>query len=135
MSIAWSDDLIVGHELIDAQHRQIFAHFEAFLGACDRRRGPEQLRELFHFLESYTASHFAAEEALMQEFAYPYSAEHLDQHRRFVASFAELQRGLAAAGPTVELLVVTTKTLVYWLSEHIRNTDRRFAAFLRATSD
>lgn len=130
-SIAWNDDLIVGHDLIDTQHRQIFAHFDAFLDGCNRRRGPEQLRELFGFLESYTASHFAAEEALMTRYAYPHAAEHVVQHQRFIEKFGELQRSLATSGPTVELLVITTKTLVYWLSEHIRNTDRQYAAFLR----
>lgn len=133
MNIIWSDDLNIGHILIDTQHRQIYAHFEAFLDACNARRGPEQLRELFHFLDSYAASHFAAEERLMKELAYPESAEHSEQHQRFIERFSELQRHLDNRGPTVELLVVTTKTMLYWLGEHIRNTDRQFAAFLRNT--
>ena len=130
MSLAWSEDLAVGHQLIDSQHRQIFAHFDAFLTACNRQQGREQLQELFGFLESYAASHFAAEEELMRERAYPAAAAHISQHRGFCLKFAELQRELASTGPTVELLVVTAKTMVYWLSEHIRHTDRAFATYL-----
>lgn len=131
MSIAWSDDLVVGHPLIDAQHRQLFAHFDAFLEACNQRRGPQQLRELFGFLDNYAATHFAVEEELMQRLAYPDIAEHLAQHHRFTERFGAMQQELTATGPTVELLVVTTKTMAYWLSEHIRHTDLKLVTFLR----
>lgn len=131
MSLYWNDSLAVGHPLIDGQHREIFTRFHAFMEGCDQKRGAAELRELFTFLESYTASHFAAEEALMERLAYPHLADHRTQHRKFIATFAELQQELAKSGPTVLVLVRTSKTMVYWLTEHIRNTDHQLAAFLR----
>lgn len=34
MAIEWSDDLLVGHDAINRQHRENFKSYNAFLSAC-----------------------------------------------------------------------------------------------------
>lgn len=131
MSLQWSDDLAVGHPVIDEQHRQLFDRFNEFIEACDQRRGADHLRELYEFLDTYVKNHFAAEEALMARHFFPATEAHREQHRRFIAKLEALEAELAAVGPTVGVLVMTSKTLVYWLTEHIREIDTQLAGFLK----
>lgn len=134
MALEWNEDLAVGHPLIDTQHRSLFDRFGAFVDACDQRRGPEQLRELFGFLDDYVQGHFGEEEALMARHGYPELARHQAEHRRFIDQLAALKRELESAGPTVQVLIRTNKALIYWLTEHIREVDIRLAGFLRQGS-
>lgn len=131
MSLQWSDDLSVGNELIDAQHRELFTRFEAFIEACNRKRGAEELKVLFDFLDSYVKTHFAEEESLMAAHNFPGYSAHVEQHQRFIAKLAGLRGDLDTAGPTVGVLVMTSKALVYWLTEHIRQIDPQLATFLK----
>ena len=132
MDLNWSDRLKVGHATIDEQHRQLFSAYAAFLNACEQRRGQAHLQEVFTFLNDYTRTHFAAEEALMSAHGFAGMAAHQQEHRRFIARLDELQQEMAASGPTIKILIGTTKALVYWLTEHIRDVDARLAGFLNS---
>lgn len=124
MSLQWSDDLLTGHAHIDAQHRRIFAAFGEFLDACDHGRAPEEIAGLFAFLDDYTRQHFADEECLLAGTPQELAA-HREEHARFLARLAELEAELANHGPTVGVIIHTSKALIYWLSEHIRSVDTR----------
>jgi len=130
MDLAWNDNLKVGHAVIAEQHRQLFAAFSTFIVACEERRGRAHLQEIFAFLNNYTRSHFAAEEGLMIECGFAGLLAHQEQHLRFVARLDDLQQEMVASGPTVKILIGTTKALVYWLTEHIRDVDTRLVGFL-----
>ena len=131
MSLQWSENLAVGHPLIDSRHRSLFDQFERFLVACDRHRGPEHLRELFGFLDEYVSRHFREEEELMERHDYPEAERHRKEHRIFTAKIEDLKKELAATGPTIQVLIRTNKALIYWLTEHIREMDIKLAAHLR----
>ena len=135
MDLYWNDNLKVGHAVIDEQHRQLFAAFADFIAACEQRRGQAHLQEIFAFLDHYTRSHFAAEEELMERHDFAGLVAHQEQHRRFVARLVDLQREMGASGPTIKVLIGTTKTLIYWLTEHIRDVDTRVAGFLHTALD
>lgn len=128
MSLQWSDDLAVGHPLIDSQHRGLFDQFAQFLTACDQRRGPKHLHELFDFLDQYVKMHFRAEEALMERFDYPEADRHKLEHSYFIDQLAGLKKELETSGPTIQVLIRTNKALIYWLTEHIREVDTGLAA-------
>ena len=131
MSLQWTEDLSVGHPLIDDQHRSLFDQFERFIVACEERRGPDHLRELFAFLDMYVSRHFRDEEALMDSCNYPEAKRHKQQHRYFVDQLAGLKRELETTGPTIQVIIRTNKALIYWLTEHIREVDTGLAAHLR----
>ena len=130
MSLQWSDDLAVGHPLIDSQHRGLFDQFAQLLAACDQHRGPEHLRELFDFLDEYVKTHFREEEALMERFDYPEMTRHRQKHRYFIDQLAGLKQELQTSGPTIQVLIRTNKALIFWLTEHIREVDTGLAAHL-----
>jgi hemerythrin len=131
MDLQWNNSLAVGHALIDAQHRSLFAQFDELLAACEQGRGLERLQQLFEFLDAYVVEHFHAEEALMSQHDYPQVQTHQAQHRIFTDRLAALRTDLTDHGPSVQVLIRTNKALIYWLTEHIRGFDTQLAAFLQ----
>jgi len=130
ISLEWNDTLRVGHPLIDAQHQEIFARFDALLEGCNTGRAVASLQELFDFLHVYVREHFQVEEQLMQALEYPGREQHAGEHRDFTRRLTALRSQLAAHGMTPEVLIGTNKALIYWLTHHIRTVDTPLAGFL-----
>ncbi|MCQ3923773.1 MAG: hypothetical protein DPW12_06125 [Rhodocyclaceae bacterium] len=69
----WDPRLGVGHDTLDAQHRDLLAHCNA-LADCLAETGAEAgktFRRLFEELMALSREHFAAEEALLAKAGYP----------------------------------------------------------------
>lgn len=131
MSFHWSENLAIGHRVIDEQHRELIDRFRFLLEACKAGKGKERVAELFGFLDSYVVTHFRAEEKLMDEHDYPGLVEHKSQHAWLVGKVTELKGVLLADGPSFNLVVEANQTLLNWIVEHIRNTDVRLARYLQ----
>lgn len=129
--IGWQESLRIGVEGIDAQHREMFARFSALIAACMEGKGRERIAELFAFLEEYVSTHFADEERLLAEIAFPDSARHREAHRQFTERLTGLFLQFERDGATLALVVETNRMLVNWLVEHISGMDREIARFLQ----
>jgi hemerythrin-like metal-binding protein len=68
MGFEWEPSLAVGHEVIDAQHQELFKRVNTLLEACKAGRGKEEILGVMEFLEAYIGEHFRAEEQEMQAF-------------------------------------------------------------------
>jgi hemerythrin len=134
MAILWTERLAVGHETIDAQHRELFARFGDLLEACKQNRGKEKLSLLFSFLEDYVGSHFDEEERLMAAKAYPDLGAHREQHRIFIDRLQDLGKLLRKDGPSLHVLVDTNHVLLDWIINHIKGVDVQLGAYLRGQS-
>lgn len=135
MTLQWTEELAVGYDLIDQQHRELIDKFNDFLEACNGRRGKEQLSELFQFLDEYVILHFHEEEEMMKLHDYPEMAQHLAQHREFTSRLSELREELDKVGPTIHVLIRTNKALLYWLTNHIKQVDVKLGRFLSQTGN
>lgn len=118
----WDQELSVGVEAIDAEHRQLFAMVNGLFDAIEGGTGGDLLAALFDALIAYTRDHFAREEALMAERHYPGLAAHRAEHRELAERVLALrQTFLSGAIEQVnQELLVLFKT---WLTSHIRITD------------
>jgi hemerythrin len=131
MGMAWSPKLAVGVQSIDLQHQELFARVNALLDALASRKGEAEVRKVVAFLGDYVVSHFAGEERLMQQHAYPDLAAHKKLHDAFVADFVALKADLEKQGPSASLAVQLNRKLGDWLLDHIGQTDRALGAFLQ----
>lgn len=131
MAINWNDDLAVGNELIDRQHREFIETFNQLLGACKAHTGKEAVPRVMRYLDDYLSFHFREEEHLMRATAYPQMAEHVAQHSGFIARVRELQREYQETGASLQVITHLNDTLLQWFLQHIRSYDRQLAAFLR----
>jgi hemerythrin len=126
----WTPALAVGHEVIDAQHQELFRRFNALVSALTQS-DRAAVGQLFDFLGEYVVSHFSEEEKLMQASGYPAYTVHRAAHERFVRDYADLRRLYEAAGPSAAITVKTQTWIFDWLRAHIGGTDIRFAEWLR----
>ena len=128
---SWNEELSVGVEALDADHRQLFAMVNGLFDAIEGGTGNDLLAALFDALVDYTRDHFAREEALMAARHFPGLAAHRAEHIQLAESVHQLrQRFLAGAAEAVghELLVLF-KT---WLTSHIRVSDRAYKPYVMA---
>ena len=130
MILKWTEDIAVGVDLIDEQHKRLFEHLNSFVDAIDRGAGSEEIEKVVGFLDTYVVEHFDTEETMMKEVSCPGMEEHIGQHRIFIDSLNEVKRSFAIGGACEELALMLRSQLCNWLFSHILMLDRRMGLFL-----
>ena len=131
MPIEWTQDLAVGVKIIDEQHKEIFRRVDALLEACKAGKGKDAVGGMLTFLEDYIVEHFAAEEAIQMQYAYPSYNTHKQEHERFIQSVDELKKKFEKEGPSLMTVLETNRTVVDWLVKHIKKVDMDLGAYLK----
>ncbi len=131
MANLWDQTLALGVPEIDRQHQELFSRFGKLLDACKQGQGRSEVGKLLTFLEEYVDYHFITEEAWMREQGYAGLDEHRREHQTFRQKLSGLQQILADQGAGMDLLTKTNKTVLDWIIQHIRNTDRATGQALR----
>jgi hemerythrin len=125
--IQWSDKYATGIKVIDGQHKRIIDYLNQ-LDAMDADSDKAAVREvLFHLLD-YTLSHFAFEEALMDEAGYPAASIHQRTHDAFRKKIQEYQQRFAAGEKICEELITLLNN---WLIDHIAEDDTSYVPYVR----
>ncbi len=125
----WSDELSVGIEVIDEQHRRLVGIINDLHAAMLRREGPEALAEIFGRLVAYTRQHFAYEEEFLDRHGYPETEAHRAQHVLLTQNVRELEAAFLEGKPNITVEVM--EFLRDWLRHHIAVSDRRYATYLQ----
>jgi hemerythrin len=127
--VEWSDELSVGIEEIDAQHKILVNLINRlFDEAIVHQASPRVMEEILHELVEYTVIHFAVEESLFRIFHYPETEAHTTQHDQLKAQVLEIQQKIKQGEMTIntELLMFLKK----WLEHHILYEDKLYGPFL-----
>ena len=130
MALRWTSALSIGVAELDAQHEELFRRVDQLLDAM-LARDRSEATGLLAFLQRHVVTHFAAEEQLMRELAYPDAALHAAEHVAYAAEIDALARLFALEGPTARLVLRLERGVTSWLQDHIYSTDRSLARFLR----
>jgi hemerythrin len=124
---AWSDDLGVGVEAVDAEHRELIEHLEGLRRA--HAAGQGGLLAGLDALIDATHRHFKNEEAAMARSSYPQLEAHVRDHIELSSRVLQIRQRLAA-GDVSTLGFELLGFLEGWLLDHIRTADRAFGAFI-----
>lgn len=127
--MTWSDSLSVGVDVLDADHRRLFALINELHDAIQSGSEPVPLASAFDRLTEYCRDHFAREEDMMAAGAYPELEAHRAEHVELTAQVHSL-RGRFLNGAEDDL---TTELLVLfktWLTSHIRISDMRYGPYV-----
>lgn len=127
---AWTPELALGHEEIDAQHRELFERTARLSEALSMGDGGAVV-QVFEFLDSYVALHHAAEERLMLESQFPGYNVHRAMHQRFFRDYQSLRELHQASGANAAVAVKAHAWLSAWLKHHVGNTDQQLARHLQ----
>lgn len=129
--IPWSDELSIGIEEIDEQHKVLVALLNEMNMATKNRLGQEKAAEVLSKLIEYAKIHFAVEESLMRILNYPEYEDHKMRHQHLMGNILELTRKFENGRLTVGIELQFF--LKNWLTKHILESDRRYAGhFLKA---
>src|SRR5208283_738542 len=128
--MAWSDNLSVNVTQIDEQHKKLVGMLNDLYDAMKEGKGKDVSGNVLSGLVQYVATHFATEEKLMKEHAYPEYLKHKMEHDALTKQALNLQKQFLEDNPvlTVELM----KFLQDWLSNHILGTDKKCGTYLNS---
>ncbi len=129
--ITWTNDLSVGIELIDEQHKMLIKHLNDLSQSLKSGKGPAKIATTLNFLIDYTNFHFTAEEKHMAANGYPELDDHKKMHEEFTTTLSNMEEDLEEEGATQLLADSIDTLLVKWLFMHIRTIDVSFGKFLK----
>ncbi|MEJ2201456.1 MAG: bacteriohemerythrin, partial [Desulfuromonadaceae bacterium] len=125
--LLWRDYLTTGHELIDAQHRELFRRIAQLSVLYRDKMEAEEILQLLDFLSDYVGSHFAVEEELLRSLNSPRFQAHKAEHVYFANVVDKLVSLYREGGATASLVLETHCVAVNWLTRHICSMDRELA--------
>ncbi len=125
--LVFSDDLLIGIDEIDNQHREIFNWTNAILFPENGELTEDLFLDGLLFLSRYTGYHFLAEEHAMMEFNYAQLENHQLQHKIFRSKIQSVYERAQADGASKGLLSELYYLLSDWLTYHIKIRDRDFS--------
>jgi hemerythrin len=127
----WTDKLSVGVRVLDDDHRQLVGMLNELFDGMKSGRGREALGPILDRLIQYTRMHFAREERLFTQTAYPAAAAHKGEHEDLTRQVLEVQSKYAK-GSNAVLSLDVLEFLKSWLIRHIQGTDHHYRAHLNA---
>ena len=125
-----TQDLLTGNNLIDTEHKQLFAAINDLLDACAQGKGREKLVDTAKFLNNYVNKHFSDEEKLQVSSNYPGYPPHKTFHDGYKRQLSDATQQFLAEGPTVRALGQLNHMAAVLIS-HIRTEDRKLAKHLK----
>ncbi|MHB8171886.1 MAG: bacteriohemerythrin [Thermincolia bacterium] len=131
MAIQWTQDLAVGVNEIDNQHKELFAKVNKLIEAMHQGKGKEEIGEVVSFLEKYVIEHFGTEEKLMTKHNYPNFTAHKGHHNEFIKDFNALKKEFEFKAANTFLVIQIQRRVVDWLIDHIGKVDKELGKFLQ----
>ena len=130
----WTQDMSVGIETIDSQHRELFKRINELLKAIKEHRCRSEIDGTIKFLDDYAVFHFREEEQRMVAAEYPGLEAHQQQHAIYMKNLAEVKEEAARPriqGASYELSVTVNQIVVDWIVDHIMKVDRKFGEYMK----
>ena len=128
--ITWSDQYSVGIAAIDSQHQKLVAFINGLHAAMLSGQGSTVLGKTLDGLVGYTVTHFAFEEKLLRDSAYPELEAHRAEHAKLISSVSKLQQGFRSG--TVAMSRDVMQFLKGWLMDHIVGVDKKYTSHMNA---
>ena len=126
--VEWQDCYSVGNERLDQQHQRLVALINQLGEAMDTGSERAVLMKILNSLAGYTKTHFAEEERLLEERAYPELADHRVEHATLNRQLADFYRDfyMTSRPQTAEVMAF----LQGWLYGHILEKDKSYSPYV-----
>ncbi len=116
---------------IDEQHKLWFEKANELFEAGKEQRAKDYIKTLLDFLDEYTKQHFRDEEAYMKEIRYPELDAQTKAHASFVNDLTKLKNDYNNAGGNILVILNANKMVINWLTNHIRNMDKKIGDYVK----
>ena len=128
--LQWNDELSIGINSIDEQHKKLVNIINALNDALAEGKADDVLAEIFDELADYTVKHFGYEEQMFDQYGYVEAEAHKTEHKALINQVKKLQEKVNAGDFMISVEVMIF--LKEWLINHILKTDKAYAPFLIA---
>jgi hemerythrin len=129
----WTEKYDLGIEEVDAQHREILTGIGQLHEAVIS--DPAACAELMRTLDQNITTHFDFEEQLMNDYHYPFAADHIAQHNSYKQFFRRLCGEIEAdVDDPLYLGFRINLFLADWMINHSNRDDRHLGKFLKEHS-
>ena len=125
----WMDELLLGLEPFDSEHKVLFRLIDDLNEAMKARLGDVVIDSILDELEKYAKTHFRHEEEFFLKIAYPGQEQHSIEHLKFTNDIASFRQDLFQTPMGLSVKVVNY--LRNWLYTHIKVKDKDFGYFAR----
>lgn len=126
---SWSDEISVGIQEIDEQHKQLISIVNRLYNAVIYSPGQlDAIKAIMNELVQYTIIHFAVEESLFRIFGYPEYDSHKKRHEDLRQQVIDINDKIQSGEEQGSLELMTF--LRKWLRNHIMIEDKRYSPFL-----
>ena len=119
----WQDEFEVGHDEMDATHREFVSCVDALLRAPD-----DELAARLEAFAEHARRHFAEEDEAMRRGAYDAGGCHIDEHAAVLRSLDQVRQALREGRPAV--VRAFAEALADWFPEHARVMDLGLARWM-----
>ena len=131
MALAWTQNLAVGVELIDQQHKTWFEKADQLFEAGKQGKSRDYIVKMFDFLDEYTKTHFKDEEKYMLSINYPEYNVQKQLHTGFISKLADLRKEYEASGANISVIINANQMILDWLVKHISMQDKKIGEFAK----
>lgn len=125
--INWTDELSVGVELFDNDHKQLVALANNLHDSITVGAQQAVMASILNDLVKYTVFHFGHEEGIMIQYGYPDYEKHKKEHDALVAKVQDYYEQVMAGKTSISLSLIGF--LKDWLVNHIMGSDKQYRDF------
>jgi len=127
--LLWNDSYMIGVELIDNQHKELFLNATDGLllsiQTPDAYGHKQYCINTINFLKGYVTRHFNDEEAYQQSIGYPGLEAHKAQHANLALEIVNYEKRLVASNFALPVIKTFMAFIVRWLMNHVAEEDRK----------
>lgn len=127
--ITWSPGLSVDFDSIDREHKGLIVVINDLYRSVRNASGKEIIEQTFRKMREYTQTHFANEERMMAQSAYPDAEKHRAMHRGFVERLDEVYEQFRSGTDSAGISLMGL--LAAWWTAHINTADTALGAHLK----
>jgi hemerythrin len=129
--MVWTQNLSVGVEEIDCQHKELIKRVNDFYAAMKTIEKKDEILKMLRFLEDYVVIHFSDEQVLQVKYKYPLYPEHVKLHKAFIEDIKKIRKDVEDNGITVATGLIIGSTLSNWLINHISVKDKALGVYIQ----
>ncbi len=129
MGIELDESLLVGHDVIDQDHRDLVPLVNVFLSSIKGGASKHNIYDDVDEISVRFSAHFERENQLMAETRYPDLEAHVAEHRALLGDLGKFLHAVDES--TEDQMIATTKAIEDWFLKHIAGSDKRLGQFLR----
>jgi len=129
MAIEWTQNLSVGVQSIDHQHKTLFEKANKLFEAGRNNKSKEFISELLDFLDDYTKQHFHSEEIYMKSISYPGYDAQKKMHTDFISALSKLKKDYQDSGGNILVILNANQMVSDWLLKHISVEDKKIGDY------